>query len=143
MITEFGMSEKLGPVAFKDDQDEVFLGNQIVSRPHYSDKVASLIDEEVHSIVDSCYNEAKKLLIQNNDILNELSDKLIERETLDKEEVVGILGKIKVSKNDGFRKKEYLDEKSKITSKESKKVSKSRVSKTIKASKMSENTSDS
>jgi hypothetical protein len=75
--------------------------------------------------------------------LNELSDKLIERETLDKEEVVGILGKIKVSKNDGFRKKEYLDEKSKITSKESKKVSKSRVSKTIKASKMSENTSDS
>ncbi|MDD3521198.1 MAG: ATP-dependent zinc metalloprotease FtsH [Actinomycetota bacterium] len=110
MITEYGMSDKLGPVAFKGEQDEVFLGNQLVSKPHYSDKVASMIDDEVHSIVDSCYNSAKDLLIEHSDILNELSSKLIEKETLDKKEVIGILGKIEVNKNEGFRAKEYHDE---------------------------------
>jgi len=143
MVTEFGMSEKLGPVAFKDDQDEVFLGNQIISRPHYSDKIASLIDGEVHSIIENCYNDAKKMLIQNNDILNELSEKLIEKETLDKEEVVAILGRINVNKKYGFGTKEYHDDKSKGIPSESKKTAKSRVSKTIKASKITKNKSDS
>ncbi len=110
MVMEYGMSDKLGPVAFKGEQDEVFLGNQLISKPHYSDKVASMIDDEVHAIVDGCYSSAKDLLIEYNDILNELSVKLIEKETLDKEEVIGILGKIKVNKSEGFRPREYNDE---------------------------------
>lgn len=110
MVTQYGMSDKLGPVAFKGEQDEVFLGNQLVSKPHYSDKVASMIDDEVHSIINTCYDAAKNLLIEHNDILNKLSLKLMEKETLDKEEVINILGKIKINKNKDLEKEEFLGE---------------------------------
>jgi cell division protease FtsH len=110
MVTEYGMSDSLGPVAFKGEQDEVFLGNQLVSKPHYSDKVASMIDDEVHSIINSCYNAAKNLLIEHNDILKKLSLKLMEKETLDKDEVIAILGKIKVNKNRSDKAEELLEE---------------------------------
>ncbi len=110
MVTEYGMSDSLGPVAFKGEQDEVFLGNQLVSKPHYSDKVASMIDDEVHSIINSCYNAAKNLLIEHNDTLKKLSLKLMEKETLDKEEVITILGKIKINKNRDIKEEEFLDE---------------------------------
>ena len=109
MVTDFGMSDKLGPVAFKGEQDEVFLGNQIVSRPHYSDKVAALIDDEVHQIIENCFNEAKELLIKYNATLNELSENLVEKETLNKEEVVEILGKINVNKSEGFKSKDLAE----------------------------------
>jgi cell division protease FtsH len=111
MVTDFGMSDKLGPVAFKGEQDEVFLGNQLISRPHYSDKVASVIDDEVHLIIENSFNEAKELLVQNNDILNELSETLIEKETLNKEEVLKILGKLNAVKSEGFRPVEHAPEK--------------------------------
>lgn len=111
MVVEYGMSEKLGPVAFKGEEDEVFLGNQLVTRPRYSDKIASLIDDEVRYIIDDCYNQAKDILIKYNDILNELSEKLIIKETLDKEEVVEILGRVGAKKNNSFSSKISSDEK--------------------------------
>lgn len=111
MVVEYGMSEKLGPVAFKGEEDEVFLGNQLVTRPRYSDKIASLIDDEVRYIIEDCYNQAKDILIKYNDILNELSKKLIIKETLDKEEVVEILGRVGAKKNNSFSSKISSDEK--------------------------------
>jgi len=120
MITEFGMSEKLGPVAFKGEEGEVFLGNQLVSRPHYSDKVAAMIDDEVRSVIDECYMAARKLLEEHSETLGELSRKLIEKETLNKEEVLNILGKIKVNKAEGF----YTQKQDVIVSDKPKKSSK-------------------
>jgi len=113
MITDFGMSDKLGPVAYKGETDEVFLGNQLISRPHYSDKVASVIDDEVHMIIGNSFNEAKELLIENSAILKELSEILIEKETLNKAEVVEILGKLNTNKSEGFRSIENIEEKPK------------------------------
>ena len=141
MVTEYGMSDKLGPVAFKGEQDEVFLGNQLISKPHYSDKVASMIDDEVHSIVDSCYNSARDLLIEHNDILNELAAKLIEKETLDKEEVIAILGKIKVNKNEGFKAREYHDEKTEKKPEIKKRTRKTSVTKSTDSESYKENIS--
>ena len=120
MVTDFGMSDKLGPVAFKGEGDEVFLGNQLMSRPHYSDKVASVIDDEVNLIIENSYNEAKEVLIENREILNELSAILIEKETLNKDEVIKILGKLNAVKSEGFRPVEHIDEKPKKTKKSSK-----------------------
>lgn len=113
MITDFGMSDKLGPVAYKGETDEVFLGNQLISRPHYSDKVASVIDDEVHIIIENSFNDAKELLIENSAILKELSEILIEKETLNKAEVVEILGKLNTNKSEGFRSIEKIEEKPK------------------------------
>jgi cell division protease FtsH len=113
MVTDFGMSDKLGPVAFKGEGDEVFLGNQLMSRPHYSDKVASVIDDEVHLIIENSFNEAKEILINNKEILDELSETLIGKETLNKEEVVKILGRLNTVKSEGFRPVEHVDEKPK------------------------------
>ena len=142
MVTEYGMSDKLGPLAFKGEQDEVFLGNQLISKPHYSEKVTSMIDDEVHSIIDSCYNAAKDILVENNDVLNELSLKLIEKETLDKEEVIGILGKIKVNKNEGFRTKEYDDEETGKKTEIKKRTRKASVSKSTGTDDFKENISE-
>ena len=119
MVTDFGMSDKLGPVAFKGEGDEVFLGNQLMSRPHYSDKVASVIDDEVHLIIENSFNEAKEILIENREVLNELSAILIDKETLTKDEVIKILGKLNVAKSEGFRPVEHIDETPKKTKKSS------------------------
>ncbi len=99
MVTEFGMSEKLGPLTFKgENEDEVFLGRDITSKPHYSDRVASLIDEEVHNIIHNSYNQAKKILLENKEALHKLASELIEKETLHREEVLNILSDVKCHK---------------------------------------------
>jgi cell division protease FtsH len=120
MVTDYGMSDKLGPVAFKGEGDEVFLGNQLISRPHYSDKVASVIDDEVHLIIENSFNEAKEILIKNNEILKELSETLIEKETLNKVEVIKILGKLNAIKSEGFRPVANVEEKLKKTKRSTK-----------------------
>jgi len=99
MVTEFGMSKKLGPVTFKgESEDEVFLGRDITSRPHYSDKVASLIDEEVHDIISECYSKAKKIIMENSEALAKLSNELVEKETLHRQDVLKILSDVKSHK---------------------------------------------
>lgn len=98
MVTEFGMSSKLGPVTYKTDDDEVFLGKEIISRPHYSEDIASEIDQEVHDIIQESYNQAKKILIENQEALKELASKLMEKETLSREEVMNMLFKVKSQK---------------------------------------------
>jgi cell division protease FtsH len=114
MVMEYGMSTKLGPVTYKGEEDEVFLGRDISSKPHYSDKVASEIDNEVHQIIEGCYINAKRIIEEKIEVLNELSETLIDKETLTKEEALKILCKIKSGKNEQCLKEEESKKKKRV-----------------------------
>lgn len=87
MVTEYGMSERLGPRTFGQRQELVFLGREISEQRDYSDKIAQEIDEEVHNIIQRAYNTAKKILTANKEKLNQLAQELITHETLDEPEL--------------------------------------------------------
>lgn len=98
MVTELGMSSKLGPITYRLDEEEVFLGKEIMSRPHYSEEIASEIDREVKSIVQESYEKAKQILTENKDALTMLATKLMEKETLTREQVMDMLFNVKSQK---------------------------------------------
>ena len=83
MVTRFGMSEKLGPMALGHQQGQVFMGRDFNNQPDYSDEIAFQIDKEIRRIVDESYDTAEDLLVRNRDLLNKLSSELIEYETVD------------------------------------------------------------
>ncbi|HIK28992.1 MAG: ATP-dependent zinc metalloprotease FtsH2 [Oscillatoriaceae bacterium SKW80] len=85
MVTRFGMSE-LGPLSLESQQGEIFLGRDLMMRSEYSEEIASRIDVAVRSIVESCYNEAKRIIRENRVVIDRLVDLLIEKETIDGEE---------------------------------------------------------
>jgi len=87
MVTEYGMSEKLGPRTFGQRQELVFLGREISEQKDYSDKIAQEIDEEVHNIIQRAYDTAKKVLTKNKGKLKLLAEELRTRETLDEPEL--------------------------------------------------------
>ena len=91
MICEYGMSEKIGPVTFGHRQDQVFLGRDIARDKDYSEEVAAEIDKEVRSFLDDAYAATEKLLNENMDKLHLIAQALIERETLEKEEIADIV----------------------------------------------------
>src|SRR3712207_5902925 len=86
MVTEFGMSEKLGPLAFGKRDELVFLGREIGEQRNYSDEVAKQIDEEVRAIIDRAYERAMDVLTTHKDKLVSLAEKLVAEETVDSEE---------------------------------------------------------
>ena len=85
MVTRFGMST-LGPLSLESQQGEVFLGRDWMSRSEYSEAIASRIDNQVRTIVEECYELAKKLIRENRTVTDRLVDLLIEKETIDGEE---------------------------------------------------------
>lgn len=87
MVCEWGMSERLGPLAYGSREEELFLGREITRHKEISEKTAQLIDEEVQNIVNSCMNRAEKILRENIDALHSLAKNLLEREILDNEEI--------------------------------------------------------
>jgi len=91
MVCEWGMSEKLGPLAFGRREEQVFLGKELVMHKDYSEKTAQEIDEEVRRIVTECYERAKRLIEENLDALHRLAQALLERESLTGDEVEEIL----------------------------------------------------
>ncbi|MBC8389669.1 MAG: ATP-dependent zinc metalloprotease FtsH [Actinobacteria bacterium] len=111
MIMEYGMSKKLGPITFKGEEEEVFLGKEIASRPHYSDAIASAIDEEVHDVIMDSYEMARKILLENKKTLADLANELMIKETLGREEILKILSKVESKKS---RRVEQLEEKSEV-----------------------------
>jgi cell division protease FtsH len=86
MVTEFGMSDKLGPLSFGKRDELVFLGREIGEQRNYSDDVARLIDEEVRAIIDRGYAKAMDVLTQHKDRLVELAERLVAEETIEQEE---------------------------------------------------------
>ncbi|MGH7666343.1 MAG: ATP-dependent zinc metalloprotease FtsH [Candidatus Dormibacteria bacterium] len=87
MVTEWGMSEKLGPLAFGTKEELVFLGRDLGEQRNYSEEVAGEIDQEVHSLVDNAYLTAKKVLTLRRHTLQALADHLIQVESMDRKEM--------------------------------------------------------
>ncbi len=92
MVCEWGMSEKLGPITFGKKEEQIFLGREIAQHRDYSEHTAVTIDEEVRIIVVENFERAKKLLIENQDILHRLAKELLDREVLDNNEIEEIMG---------------------------------------------------
>ena len=92
MITRFGMSDRLGTVALGRQQGNMFLGRDIMSERDFSEETAAAIDEEVRKLVDTAYIRAKEVLVNNRKVLDEIAQMLIEKETVDAEELQEILG---------------------------------------------------
>ena len=91
MVCELGMSDKLGPLAWGKNEQEVFLGKEITRLKSYSEEVASQIDEEVKRIVSECYERAKEILIKYRKQMEDIVELLLEKETLEGEELRKIL----------------------------------------------------
>jgi cell division protease FtsH len=87
MVTEWGMSEELGPIVYGKDEQQVFLGRDISHSRNYSEKVAGLIDAEIRKVVEDCYLHAKELIKENRDTLDRMVEALLDRETLSREEI--------------------------------------------------------
>jgi len=87
MVTQWGMSEALGPISFGERDELIFLGREIQQHQDYSEKTAEQIDEEVKRIVTECYDRAKKILEDKIDVLHRMAHELLERETLDREDI--------------------------------------------------------
>jgi len=92
MVTQFGMSERLGNVTLGRREGLIFLGRDIMEEKNYSEETARLIDEEVKKILDEAYAKAKSILSENSDKLKTLANALVEKEVLDGEEVKRLLG---------------------------------------------------
>ncbi|GMU94712.1 MULTISPECIES: ATP-dependent zinc metalloprotease FtsH [Ignavibacterium] len=91
MVCEWGMSEKLGPLAYGGKEEEIFLGREIQRHKDYSEKTAQEIDEEVRSIIRNAEQRAENILKENIELLHKLSKELLEREILDGEEIDAII----------------------------------------------------
>jgi cell division protease FtsH len=98
MITEWGMSDKLGMIAYGDNGQEVFLGHSVTQHKNVSEATAREIDSEVKAIIDASYQRAKKILTDNLDELNALALGLLEYETLGLDEIRQVLRGEKVIK---------------------------------------------
>ena len=86
MVTRYGMSENIGLICYKDDDDEVFIGRDLAHAHSYSEGVASALDAEVKSIIDHAYEEAKRIIGEYRDVLDRCADLLLEKEKITREE---------------------------------------------------------
>jgi len=91
MVTEYGMSDLLGPLTLGQKQHEVFLGRDLSAQPDYSPQVAFEIDSEIRRLIDEAHDEALEILQEHRHHLDRLADVLIERETIDKDELIALL----------------------------------------------------
>jgi cell division protease FtsH len=91
MVTRFGMSERLGPVALGRQNGNIFLGRDIAAERDFSEETAAAIDEEVRNLVDQAYRRAKDVLVKNQAVLDRIAAQLIEKETVDAGELQDIL----------------------------------------------------
>jgi cell division protease FtsH len=91
MVMRFGMSEKLGPRVFGHDHGQPFLGREFSSEPDYSDEIAREIDDEIRRVIETAHVQAKEILVEKRDSLQKLSEILLKRETIEKEQFEALL----------------------------------------------------
>ena len=96
MVTQFGMTERLGAIKYGQEQSEVFLGRDMGHTRDYSEEVAAAIDEEVRGFIEAAHQEAYDVLVNNREILDAMVLALLERETLDKAEIEEIFAELKL-----------------------------------------------
>ena len=124
MVTQWGLSERLGPLVYAEDEGEVFLGRSVTQHKNISDETARAIDEEVRSILDESYDRAEQLLKDNEDILHAMAKALMKYETLDKHQIDDLMNRRDVRKPEGWddtsggSKTGSMDDASKTGSKE-------------------------
>lgn len=94
MVTQYGMTERLGAIKFGGDNSEPFLGREMAHQRDYSEEVAALVDEEVKKLIENAHNEAWEILVENRDVLDNLVLALLEKETLGKEEIAEIFAPV-------------------------------------------------
>jgi cell division protease FtsH len=91
MVMRFGMSEKLGPRVFGHDHGQPFLGREFSAEPDYSDEIAREIDDEIRRIVEGAHQQAKDILVEHRQQLSTISELLLKRETIEREEFEALL----------------------------------------------------
>jgi cell division protease FtsH len=91
MVTRWGMSERLGPLSYSEEEGEVFLGRSVTRHKSVSDDTAHLIDEEVRSLIDRNYERAERILREHMDVLHSMAQALIKYETIDREQIDAIM----------------------------------------------------
>ena len=96
MVTQYGMTERLGAIRYGKENGEVFLGRDMGHTRDYSEEIAAAIDEEVRSLIDHAHNEAFEILVDNRDVLDKLVIELLEKETLNKEQVATIFTELRL-----------------------------------------------
>ncbi len=87
MVTQFGMSERIGPLAVGDKEQEIFLGREFAQRREISERTAQMVDDEVKRLVDEAYARATTIIAGNRELLDRIADTLLERETIDREDL--------------------------------------------------------
>ncbi len=99
MVTAYGMSEKMGYMAYGKSEEHVFMGRDFGHTRDFSEEIASEIDKEVKKIVDGCYENARNLLNENRDMLEYISKNLLEEETIDEKEFTALMDKVRNDRN--------------------------------------------
>jgi cell division protease FtsH len=102
MVTQWGLSDRMGPLTYAEDEGEVFLGHSVTQHKNISDDTATAIDQEVRSIIDATYSKAQKLLDDNIDILHAMSDALMKYETIDAKQIDDLMNRTEVRKPEGW-----------------------------------------
>lgn len=96
MVTQWGYSEKLGPLLYAEEEGEVFLGRSVSKTKHVSDETARIIDQEIKAIIETNYQRARKMLVENMDILHAMKDALMKYETIDTPQVDDLMARREV-----------------------------------------------
>jgi len=96
LVTKFGMSEKIGPITYGKTEELIFLGREITTEKNYSEKVAAEIDKEVKNFIDKALSTAKKIIVSRKKVLQAIAQKLIEKETLEREEFENLIKSFKL-----------------------------------------------
>jgi len=91
MVTRWGLSDRLGPLTYAEEEGEVFLGRSVTKHKNVSDDTAHAIDEEIRSVIDRNYDRAERLLKENMDKLHAMAQALIKYETIDSEQIDAIM----------------------------------------------------
>lgn len=102
MVTKWGFSQRLGPLAYSEEEGEVFLGRSVTQHKSVADETSHTIDEEIRSIIDKNYERAEKILKDNEDILHTMSDALMKYETIDKDQIEDLMARRPVREPQGW-----------------------------------------
>lgn len=98
MVSQWGMSDKMGNMTYGKSEEHVFMGRDFGHTRDFSEEIAADLDKEVKNIVDGCYDNAKKLLEENRDMLEYISKKLLEEETIDEKDFMAMMDKVKADR---------------------------------------------
>ncbi|OBU09971.1 ATP-dependent zinc metalloprotease FtsH [Morganella psychrotolerans] len=102
MVTQWGFSEKLGPLLYADEEGEVFLGRSMSKAQHMSDETARTIDEEIRELVERNYKRARQILMDNLDVLHTMKDALMKYETIDAPQIDDLMNRVPVREPAGW-----------------------------------------